>query len=417
MSKIKIACPECAAQYGAAESQMGKKTRCKKCNAVFVITRAEDMRSSEAAVPGVSRSQVSASDSEKDLPAQAEDFRRLREEERNVNEHDKEIVQAVRRSLKTFQDEEVFFWDRLGIHGGIIGLFSLFLTVCGAYLCYDGFVTPREPMVSILFVVVGLILLPAPVALFFETERERSANNERASLRSVDVFRENLATDPNRLRDAVRLLIKILEGSVEAKDFGFSDSIDDVGLIDIYSAVKLLMAELIAQGVVSGENAQQLRASLKHREEYLKRHAEAQRTQTSYVSDPEQFMKENAVAMSMLLAMTEEMDSEVNAAESSDESSAVTEIVAEGLGGPVSMRKGAQLLPGRARCPTCGHEFDRAKNTIAQPEKEEPKNDDEATTQVFVGMISERLQQAGHSMPHLQCPECHATWVENVPDD
>ena len=70
MLKIKVVCPECARQFSVDESHMGKKARCKKCNATFVMTQTEQMGSPKTEAAAVSGLQVSASASEDDLPAE-----------------------------------------------------------------------------------------------------------------------------------------------------------------------------------------------------------------------------------------------------------------------------------------------------------------------------------------------------------
>jgi len=96
------------------------------------------------------------------------------------------------------------------------------------------------------------------------------------------------------------------------------------------------------------------------------------------------------------------------------ESAAVTEIVVQGSSGPVDVRQTTKLPTGRSRCPKCRHEFDRAPNTIAPPAQKPPKDDDEATAQIFMKMIGQVLESAGQTMPHLRCPKCGTTWIENV---
>ena len=95
----------------------------------------------------------------------------------------------------------------------------------------------------------------------------------------------------------------------------------------------------------------------------------------------------------------------------------VTEFVVGGTHGPLAVRKAERLPLGRARCPKCQHELDIASNTIAPPETKKPKDDDEAMTQIFMKGIGEILNRAGQSMPHLRCPKCGTTWMQNVARD
>jgi DNA-directed RNA polymerase subunit RPC12/RpoP len=90
----------------------------------------------------------------------------------------------------------------------------------------------------------------------------------------------------------------------------------------------------------------------------------------------------------------------------------VTEVVVHGSSGPFDVRQSAKLPSGRSRCPKCQHEFDRATNTIAPPEKKPQKDDDEATAQIFTKMIGDFLESAGQTMPHVRCPKCGTTWME-----
>ena len=70
MSKTKVVCPECSRKYSIDESHLGRKARCKKCNAKFVLRRTEEMSSSKRDAAGASEPQVSASTSEDHVPAE-----------------------------------------------------------------------------------------------------------------------------------------------------------------------------------------------------------------------------------------------------------------------------------------------------------------------------------------------------------
>lgn len=70
MSKIKIGCPECSSQYSVDDSHLGRRARCKKCNARFAVTRIEEIDHRQTESVGISEAQTSASASEDGVPAE-----------------------------------------------------------------------------------------------------------------------------------------------------------------------------------------------------------------------------------------------------------------------------------------------------------------------------------------------------------
>lgn len=88
-----------------------------------------------------------------------------------------------------------------------------------------------------------------------------------------------------------------------------------------------------------------------------------------------------------------------------------TEFILDDAAGSFDVRKNSSpLAPGHSRCPKCQHVFDRIGNTI------EPADTKEMSTgaQVFLPEIMKLLGSAGYSMPHLRCPKCGTTWMEQV---
>ena len=88
----------------------------------------------------------------------------------------------------------------------------------------------------------------------------------------------------------------------------------------------------------------------------------------------------------------------------------VTEFAVDESQGTLRSRKVGRLPAGKSRCPKCGWIFDTAKHTIASPKPHEMSEG----AQVFLPNIQKTLREAGFSMPHLKCPQCATTWMENV---
>lgn len=90
--------------------------------------------------------------------------------------------------------------------------------------------------------------------------------------------------------------------------------------------------------------------------------------------------------------------------------SPLTEIVLDDAQDSLDIRKTASSPRGHSRCPECGYEFDTSANIIDPPEEEEMSEE----ARVFLPGIMNLLDGEGYSMPHLRCPKCKTTWMEQA---
>jgi hypothetical protein len=87
------------------------------------------------------------------------------------------------------------------------------------------------------------------------------------------------------------------------------------------------------------------------------------------------------------------------------------EIIVDDSESSVEVHKDSPVLArDRSRCPKCQHELDTNTNTIAPPNIDAMSEG----ARIFLPKIIESLSSAGYSMPHLRCPKCGATWLEQT---